>query len=253
MTNPWITRTVSNDFSPKCRLFCFPFAGGSASTYREWAQRLHPALEVCAINLPGRGARFLESAYSDMSSLTDVLADALLPEMDRPFFFFGHSMGAMVAFELARKLRARGCELPKHLFLSARPGPLKRLTINAHPPIKDDDLVAMLMALNGTDKKVLENKELLEFMLPALRADMTLVQTHRYPHEPPLSCGITSFGGLLDPTVSKDELAQWRLQTTSSFRLHMLEGDHFFLHHQQKAILDKITHVYLYSINSEDT
>ena len=229
--------------SYKCRLFCFPFAGGSASTYKDWAQALPESVEVCPINLPGRGARFSEAAHSSMHSLTDALVEALSSEITLPYFFFGHSMGTMVAFELSRKLRSLGKEEPRHLFLSARPGPAPLShDINHTNIISDSDLINMLAALNGTDKNLLANQELLDFMLPALRADMTIVQTHMYANDLALDAAFTVFGGIDDPTVQEQELLQWRLQTTSSFRLHMLEGDHFFLNTQRDLLLEIIKH-----------
>lgn len=235
----WINRQSSHASAP-FRLFCLPYAGGSASIYRHWQRALPDAFEVCAVCLPGRASRFGEEAHSKMSTLTAALVEALEPELDRPFFLFGHSMGAMVAYELASALRAQGIRMPRHLFLSGRPGyelfPRHRID----PPIPDSALIGMLSALNGTPEGVFANKELLDFMLPPLRADMTLVQTHRHRHERPLSCGITAFGGLNDPTVDKDGLTRWRSLTSGPFRLHMFEGDHFFLNTNPAPLLDII-------------
>lgn len=238
--NTWIMRNNSAQKTYKCRLFCFPFAGGSASTYKDWAQGLPDFIELCPINLPGRGFRFNEEAHSTMNTLINALVKALLGELTLPYFFFGHSMGTMVAFELCRALRLLGKELPRHLFLSARPGPSCRLEDYKTQAISDEDLINMLAALNGTDKDILANQELLDFMLPALRADMNIVQTHRYADERALDQAITVFGGSNDPTVQEQELLQWRLQTTSSFRLHMLVGDHFFLNNQREILLKVI-------------
>lgn len=239
--NKWIMRSNTSK-SYKCRLFCFPFAGGSAATYKTWALGLPESVEVCPINLPGRGTRFNEEPYSDMDSLTDALASALAPEITLPYYFFGHSMGCMIAFELCRKLRILGQDEPRHLFLSARPGPSAITHKVMAQNISDEDLIGMLEALNGTDKDVLANKELLDFMLPALRADMTIVQNHTYAQDLPLAASFTVFGGVDDPTVQKQELLQWRLQSESSFRLHMLKGDHFFLNTDKDSLLKIIKH-----------
>jgi len=232
-------RKESGEKNYKARLFCFPFAGGSASTYKDWAANFCQ-IEVCAINLPGRGFRFQEKAHSAMSTLVDALVEALSPELDIPYYFFGHSMGTMVAFELTRKLRALNKALPRHLFLSARPGPSKLAENNLYTEISDSDLITMLEALNGTDKDILANQELLDFMLPSLRADMNIVQTHVYAQEDPLQTNLTVFGGLTDPTVQEQELFLWRLQTSKAFRLHMFEGDHFYLNTQQKLLTEII-------------
>jgi medium-chain acyl-[acyl-carrier-protein] hydrolase len=238
--NRWISRDAKRSSPPTFRIFCLPYAGGSSATYRQWQQALPEHVEVCAVCLPGRGSRFGEPLYSEMSALTEALAEALAPELDLPYALFGHSMGAMVAFELARVLRARGARLPSHLFLSGRPGYALRVRPHVDPPMPDSALVEMLSALNGTSDSALANSELVSLMLPVLRADMTIVQAHRHEHQVPLDCGITAFGGDRDPTFDKDGLMRWRAMTHGPFRMHLLEGDHFFINSNPAPVLETV-------------
>lgn len=224
----WITRTGQNPQT--CfRLFCFPYAGGGASIFRTWPERLWPDIEVCAIQLPGRENRFNETPFDKLSSLIDALADVLYLYMDFPFAFFGHSLGALISFELTRRLRRQKAPRPLQLFVSGCPAPQ---IPNPDPPIHqlpDVEFIEDLHRLNGTPKAVLDNPEYLEVFLPLLRSDMRLCETYIYDHEAPLDCPISAFGGLEDERVSREELAAWHDQTRSRFNIQMFPGDHFFL------------------------
>jgi medium-chain acyl-[acyl-carrier-protein] hydrolase len=226
--------------SAAARLLCFPYAGGAASIYRDWQAAL-PEVEVCPVLLPGRGARMAEPACSQLGPLVEVLAEALVPYLDRPFFFFGHSMGAMIAFELARAVRARGLGEPAHLFLSARGGPRLPQRGPAQLPQSDDEFLAQLRTLNGMGGS--DSDELVRLMLPTLRADMTLVQTHRHLPLPPLHTGITVFGGTRDSAAREEDLLRWRFQTVGAFRLHLIDGDHFFINSHRPVVLESVSRV----------
>ena len=221
----------------RLRLFCFPYAGGGASLYRTWAKRLASSIEVCPVQLPGRENKLGEQPFTRLQPLVEAIADALFPLLDTPFAFFGHSMGAIISFELARQLRRdRGLE-PEHLFVSGHRAPhLPSL----EPPtfeLPEPELVEELRRLNGTPQAALEHPELLELMLPVLRADMAVCQTYEYGDEPALRCPITAIGGLEDVDVSRQRLEAWREHTAAAFKLRMLPGDHFFLHSQQFELL----------------
>jgi medium-chain acyl-[acyl-carrier-protein] hydrolase len=233
--------TVKPNPKAQLRLFCFPYAGGGASIYRTWWQSLPPLVEVRPVQLPGRENRLSEPPFTRVEPLVQAVAEALLPHLNLPFAFFGHSMGAVIAFELARKLRAVINLEPLHLFVAGRIAPH---LIDLEPPtynLPDPELIEELRRLNGTPREALEHPELMHLMLPLLRADFQLVQTYAYVDGAPLDCPVTAFGGLQDPEVSREELAAWREHTTGAFSLRMFEGDHFFLQAAQTQILQIIS------------
>lgn len=212
---------------PRGRLLCVPFAGGGAGIFRSWPAAM-PFAHVVPLQLPGRERRLRERAYTAMGALIDDLAPAVVPLLDRPFAIFGHSMGAAIAFELARRLRDLG-HVPAHLFLSARRAPGEP---PLHPPLfalPDARLIAETERLYGPFPDVLkQHPELLAMFLPTLRADYQLLDTWRPADAPPLSCPLTVLGGKDDHAVPPEVLEGWRAQTTGAFRLRILPGGHFF-------------------------
>lgn len=235
----WITRFKLNS-QAKLRMFCFPYAGAGASIFRNWQSKLLPNTEVCAIQLPGREARLGEPLFTELSPLVETLAKALLPYLDLPFIFFGHSMGALVSFEVARLLRKKYYKSPKHLFVSGRRAPQ---IIKRNPPIHQLPahlFIEELRHYNGTPEVVLQSSELLSLFLPILRADFTINDTYIYTDDAPLDCPISAFGGLQDSGVTCDDIAAWHRQTSSCFLMHMFPGDHFFLKHEYDGLLSLI-------------
>ncbi len=215
------------------RLFCFPYAGGGAAIYRGWADELPAEIEVCPVQLPGREARLTESAYTHMQPLVEALADALAPQMqEKPFAFFGHSMGAAVAFELCHYLRQTGRQVPIHLLLSARRAPQRppRKEDKEIYSLPDEEFMQELRELDGTPEQVLEHPELMQLMLPLLRADFELNDTYELDLERPLlETPIGAYGGLEDKEVDRDDLQAWSELSKGSFKLRMFPGNHFFL------------------------
>lgn len=239
-TNLWIHLPVPNA-GASLRLFCFPYAGGGAAPYRKWSELLPAVVEVCPVLLPGREARLGEPAFSSVVPLVDALAPAITPYLDKPFVFFGHSMGALVAFELARKLRREGKPLPECLFVSARVAPgfaLKRPPLSNLP---EDEFTRALARFNGSEKGVLQHAELMKLLLPTLRADFALHEQYQYFEEPALECPIVAFGGLQDLATEAEGLNAWRLHTDRSFVRRMFAGDHFFINAQQSFFLGKFS------------
>jgi medium-chain acyl-[acyl-carrier-protein] hydrolase len=221
----------------RLRLFCFPYAGGGALIFRTWSAGLPADVEVCPIQLPGRGTRLMEPPFTQLSPLIQALAQALFPLLDKPFAFFGHSLGALVSFELARQLRRQYGVQPVRLFVSASRAPqLPHRGLPVHT-LPEGDFLAELRHLNGTPREVLEHEELMQIALPVLRADFTVYETYVYSTELPLNCPISTFGGLRDRTVSQSDLEAWREQTNVSFSLQMFPGDHFFLKTTQPLLL----------------
>jgi medium-chain acyl-[acyl-carrier-protein] hydrolase len=196
---------------------------------------------VCPVELPGRGARIGEPVETSIARLVRALAPALAPFMDKPFAFFGHSMGALIAFELTRELRRSSRPSPMHLFVSACPAPHRRgsrqrVTYNLPEPEFMDEL----RRLGGTPKEVLDNPELMQLVSPLLRADFEACQTHEYVAEPPLDCPLTVLGGLQDADLGRGELEEWRQHTTSTCVVRMLAGDHLFVNTAQFSILSML-------------
>ena len=228
VSTPWITYYKPNPRA-RLRLFCFPYAGGGTAVFRAWVDKMPDTVEVCPVQLPGRETRLMEAPFNRLSTLVRAAAQALLPYLEKPFAFFGHSMGALVSFELARQLRRRHDLEPAHLFVSGRWPPQLPDKSDPNYDLPDAQFMKELQSLNGTPKEVLDHPALMALMLPMLRADFEVCQTYRYVDEPPLNCPLTVFGGLQDETDRKS-LETWREQTTASFSLRMLPGDHFFLH-----------------------
>lgn len=231
----WLSYVRPNP-AARLRLFCFPYAGGSAGVYRNWAASLSPQVEVLPVQLPGRETRLREAAYSSVRLLVEALGPALLPLLDRPFAFFGHSMGALISFELVRWLRRAGAAEPVQLFVSARIAPQLP---DPDPPtynLPEAEFIEEVRRLNGTPDEVLRHEELLRLLLPLLRADFSICQTYQYEEEAPLSCPIRAYGGLKDLTVTRRMLEGWGAQTAGPFVLRMMPGDHFFLHTSQMLL-----------------
>lgn len=211
------------------RLFCFPHAGGSPQVFRTWAEHLPAALDVWSVLLPGRGARAGEPAQTRLEPLVDALADALAPWTAEPFALFGHSMGALVSFELARRLRRWYRTVPVHLFVAAYPAPqLARRGPTLHT-LSDRALAAEVRRLGATPDPLLDDPDAASVVLAPVRADLAVCETYRYSPQSPLECPITVFGGEDDPRVSLDELAAWRDQTSTHFAIQIMPGDHFFV------------------------
>ncbi|BAT56834.1 putative thioesterase (plasmid) [Nostoc sp. NIES-3756] len=237
--NSWIISLKPNP-QADLRLFCFPYAGGSYLIFRTWPDYLPPSVEVCAIELPGRGRQMKLPPYNKLEALVDAIASNIYPYLDKPFAFFGHSMGGLVSFELARLLRKRYGMVPAHLFISGRRAPQIPDTDSPIHNLPEPAFIEELRHLNGTPPAVLENAELMQLFLPILRSDFAVLETYTYTPEPPLECPITVFGGLQDSKVGCHEMQAWQEQTKADFNLHMFPGNHFFLHSSQSVLLEKL-------------
>ena len=232
----WIAFRKPNS-QARLRLFCFPYAGSGASIFRTWPDALPADVEVCPVQFPGRGTRLMETPFTQLTPLVQALTQALAPLLDKPFAFFGHSLGALVSFELARQLRRQSGVQPVHMFVSADCAPQipqRNSPIHALP---EEEFLVELRRLNGIPGKVLEELDLMQIMLPVLRADFAVYETYAYSAEAPLNCPFSIFGGLEDRRVSRGELEAWRDQTSVSFSLRMFPGDHFFLNATQPLLL----------------
>lgn len=238
--SPWL---IPPEAGPGARvqLFCFPYAGGGGWVFRTWRGEV-PGVDVRAVELPGRGTRARETPLTNLPALVEQVAEAIQACAGGPFAFFGHSMGALIAFEVARALRREGGIEPVHLFVSGREAPHVAGADPSFHALPDDELLQVLRDLKGTPDEVLENADLMQMLLPLLRADFALVESYRYSVEAPLRCAITAYGGTVDATVRIERLEAWRDQTTAPFTVRMIEGDHFFLHDAASSLLRGIAH-----------
>jgi len=240
-TSPWIMCFKPNP-QARLRLFCFPYAGGGASLFRPWSDLLPTSIEICAIQPPGRENRFREARFTHLPELVTALDTAIDPWVQSlPFAFFGHSLGALTSFELTRTLYRRHGPMPMHLMVASHRAPQlpeRHLRLSDLP---DAIFLQELRRLNGTANDVAENSDLMEVLMPLLRADFAVAESYTYQQETPLPCPIAAIGGSADADVGKEELAAWQTETTGPFSLHLLEGDHFFLTTHRSALFQVIT------------
>jgi medium-chain acyl-[acyl-carrier-protein] hydrolase len=221
-------------------LICFPYAGGSASIFSGWRDYLADDIELLCAELPGRGERILEPPFTNFFALIDELRFELRPLLDLPMAFFGHSMGGLLAFELANELRRQRLPQPVHVFVSAYRAPQLR-TIDR--PIHRLPKAAFLSELRrryGAAGHLLKHPELLEVFLPLLRADLAVCESYWYRPRPPLRCPLTALGGAADGGVNRRQLSAWRLHTRDRFTLRIFPGDHFFLHQARRPLIGLI-------------
>ncbi len=226
--SPWLSRSVRAT-TPRVRLFCFPYAGGGATVFRDAAEYLPDHIEICAVHLPGRPPRMRDAPIARLPDIVTAMIPAVRSALNLPFALLGHSMGGLLAFELTRTLRREGVPAPLHLFVSACRAPqLPPLESPAHS-LPDAAFIERLRNLGGTPEETLNNPELIGLFLPTLRADFAVSETYIHTPEPPLNCPISAFGGIDDLKVPWQDLAAWQVQTSGPFHIDMLPGGHFFL------------------------
>ncbi|MEV7378992.1 thioesterase II family protein [Streptomyces lydicus] len=229
----WLRGLGSRDRTAQHRLFVFPHAGAGASAYR-LAAYLPDTVEVCTVQLPGRESRFAEPALTSLDEAVTALAPLLADHTDLPYAFFGHSMGSLIAFESARRLRALGTRLPDRLFLSGMRAPGLPDRDPRHT-LPDDELLATA-AFDGVDAEVQE------LLLPLLRADLTLCETYTPRAEAPLPCPFTVLAGSDDDSVDRAELAGWRRHTSADFALHLFPAaPHLYVRGAERQLAEMIT------------
>lgn len=233
---PWLKVWSTSQQFP-IRLFCFPYAGGSSHIFHRWPENISSKVEVCAIELPGRGHRFSEPLMTQLTAVVSAVSNAINPYLDRPYIFFGHSLGALLAYEVARSLQQTGQIEPTHLVVSGRNAP--HLPVSTPPihALPETEFIAAIRRYNGTPEAVLANSELLDLFLPVLRADFTVLNTYQYHSMPQLSCPIRVYGGTTDSHTEPASLAAWQQQTSGVFTQKLFPGDHFFLQSQQASLL----------------
>jgi medium-chain acyl-[acyl-carrier-protein] hydrolase len=233
--------------APNLRLICFPPAGSGTVIYQKWAAQLPPEVEMWIIRLPGRETRLREPAFDRLAPLVEAVADALAPHLEQPYLFFGHSLGSLISFELSCYLRNQGRSSPLHLLLSGHRAP-HRPPLN--PPIHQANnqlFLERIKNMGGTPDKFFEMKELVEMMLPALRADFTAWETYQYEPKPPLDIPITVFGSDGDRDAAEADILAWEEHTNDKFIAHMFHGSHFYFQNDPKPLLNLINNtIYQY-------
>jgi len=226
----------------RCRLFCLPHSGSGASQFSSCQKFLPLVLDLCPIQLPGRENRLRETPWTQVQPIAKALATEMKPYLDRPYILYGYSFGALVAFELARELRRQKSALPVSLYVLARPAPHLPQTKSPLHELPDHRLVGEVSRrFNGMPSALLQDQELISLLLPALRADLTALETYVYQEEKPLDCPIRAFGGTLDATASETELHGWRQHTSGSFELRLFQANHFFIRSNLSAVLAAIS------------
>lgn len=235
MSSSWLI-PIQQCKQPGVQLFCIPYAGGGASIFRNWKNFLGSEIRASAIQPPGRETRFSEAPILNFENLTRQIADSIEPHLNTPFAIFGHSLGAAVAFELCCELERRG-HFPAHIFLSGRQSPDLppiRLPI-AHLP--DDEFLFRLKEYNSTPKEIFENKELVELLLPMLKADFYLAENYHHDQKKMVAANISACGSLGDPWLNPKSLNGWQKRTAGSFTTKWFNGAHLYLNQETESLV----------------
>lgn len=238
-SNKWFV-TPQINLEADTRIFFFPYAGGGPAIFSRWVSDIPSKIEAQIVYYPGRGSRHNEPPMRSITLLVNELTQAIQPLLDKPFVFFGHSLGGTVAFELARSLRHSRLPQPNILFISGCGAPQ---ILDRQPPLHklpDDDFVSSLKKLNGIPQDVLQNQEMLDIFLPMLRTDFELIETYKYAHDKPLNSPIIALGGHNDPRVRREQLEAWATQTNAHFAAKYFEGNHFFVNAARQVVIETI-------------
>ena len=236
MTNSWIVKPKPNP-SAQLKLVCLPFAGGGSNSFRNWVQFLPKQIELLAVEIPGRGQRLREPLRTRMHELVPDITSSLSKELDRPYALFGHSMGTLLGIELSHHLRAEYQQEATHLFFSGRGAPQLPSKEKSIHHLPEDEFITQIRNYNGTPKEVLDHEDLMELMVPILRADFEVCETYSYNDHPKLSCPLSVYGGLQDSAAPREA---WAELTEGPFNLRMFPGDHFFVLSNTQTLLSSI-------------
>ena len=228
------------------RVVCLPHGGTAA--FWPWAERLPPEIELAIVQLPGRESRLREPPYRQMTDLVDDAVEALGEALADPFVLFGHSVGALLAFELAMALEAGGLA-PAGLIVAGQNSPPRGSSgsgaigqsVPGEDELTDEALLSQLKELGGTPQSVLDDPDLVDLLLPAFRADADLIRTYRPTDDRRISCPVTAYGGLEDELTSRSGLRRWQERTDAECRLRMFPGAHFFIETAEELVLQALS------------
>lgn len=234
----WYIRPPNHE-TAKVRLFCFPYAGGGTWIFRDWIREMAPDVAVCAVKLPGRGDRYGDPPTVDLRELAEAAAEALAPDLDKPYAMFGHSMGALLAFECLQHLQAGSAPDPLHLIASAARAPSRMKVSEPLHRLPDAELLAAVQQRYASPFLNDVSSDMMELMLPPLRADMTSFETYVYRPAPPLSCPLTLFAGR-DDAIARADLDAWAEHTTALPAVTEFDGGHFFIHDSEAEVRTQV-------------
>jgi surfactin synthase thioesterase subunit len=221
----------------RVRLFCFPYAGANASVYMPWQSEVSSSIEICAIQLPGRGKRYRDVPCTSFEPMIETLAQTIQEQPYLPFAFFGHSMGGLLAFEVARYFKRYHLPMPRKLIISGCAAPRYRGFPTKLHLLDDHALIEVLKDFNGTPREVMENRELMQLLLPAVRSDFALLYDYRYHPAPVLDLPLSVLAGRSDGHTSVEQVRGWEEETTGACSPHWFDGDHFFIHSNSNAVV----------------
>lgn len=236
--SPWFVRFAPIR-TPRVRLFCFPYAGGGAAIHRRWQEELPAGVEVWSVRMPGREVRLREPAFFRMTPLIDALEREFAALDDVPFAIFGHSLGALTGFEIARRLERVGSG-PTHVFVSAHRAPQLPLRMTAVHLADDETILRRLRRYGGTPREIYDHPDLLEALLPSLRRDFAVSETYRFLDPTRLAASLTAFAGRSDESADAAAMEPWREVVDGKFRLHLFDGGHFFWNDDPRPVLRQV-------------
>lgn len=240
-TSPWFMIPKPRPLA-QLKLFCFPYAGAGPVVYRNWPLSLPAQVELVALRYPGRESRLREKSFTSLRPMLDNIFTEITPYLDRPFAFFGHSLGGLIAFELTRMLRSKQAPIPKHLFISSRRA---AHLPDRYPPLhtlNDDDFTQMVQQrYSGIPDIIMNDPDLLELFLPILKADFSVLETYQYTPDQPLDMPVSTFVGQHDPGTSLQDIMAWQDQTLRQISVQTFPGGHFYLQNQQDNLLQAIS------------
>lgn len=239
LTTPWLM-PFSREPNGRLRLFFFPHAGGGAASFFQWSRKLPEEVTSYAVQLPGRETRLRDTLHRQVDTVVDALVQALPPFLERPFVFWGHSMGALLSYEVAQRLRGQGLPLPQRLIVSGLNAPHVPYADPHIHHLPEDEFVAALEGLNGTSPTVLQNAELRSLVLPMIRADFQMVETYVYREATPLTCPITVLDAIDDEKTDEAGLQEWQKQSTELLELFTFPGNHFFLYELPPTLVNTV-------------
>ncbi|WP_410984479.1 thioesterase II family protein [Bacillus cereus] len=229
----------------KIKLFCIPFAGGSAVVYSKWKKLMAPFIEVNEVELAGRGRRMNEPLIENMEEMVEDIYYSIKDYITEPYAIFGHSMGGLLTYELCHKLQKEGYPDPVHVFVSGRKAPQLKARRKIIHDLPNEEFISEILKYDGMDKSIFENKELADIFLPILKADFKLIETYEFnaPFNL-LNSDISVFHGIDDKAVDFEELSHWSEVTKKESKIYTFPGGHFFINEYTEQVVNKINETF---------